>query len=359
MMAMTSVRLLLMAAVLGASMPAPGRPLTLTPVGNPIPGVGPVGIAVAETSGGTYALIGDYQGNTVRSLRLDPATGTLSAVGSVPVTDGPSAIAAYRTGHLFVVSNLRSNNVTSLRLDPATGTLSAVGSVPSGGTGPSAIAINHDGVVVVANRDSNNVGVLRLDPATGTLSAVGSVTVGTGPAAVKISGNVVAVGHAVSNDVHLLHLDRHGALSTIDTRSVGARVTWLHLDAVPAIGARHSGSPTQARLEYRVAASTYPNGDVHTFIAEPARLTPLGAHATGGDIISIALQGYDLFVAGLQPGRLSAFDYTSPVLPQTGTLPLSGQSSRTIATVKGPGDTTYVIVNEYNNNRTLSVRASP
>lgn len=331
------------ALALALATPALARPLTLTPVGNPIPGVGPVGLTVAETRGGTYVIVGDHQGNTVRSLRLDRGTGALTPIGSIPLANGPSALAVSRNGQFVVATTLRGNDVTSLRLDAGTGALSPIGSVPSGGSGPLAVAINDNGVVVVANKDSDSVGVLQLDPQTGALRPIGSHTVGTGPSSITISGNQVVVGTSISNDVHLLRLDRFGALYPVDSAAIGARITSVATSA--------NGNV--------LAVGTYPNGNVHGFVVGPRRLLSIGSTNTGGDITSLTISEGRLFVAGIQPARVASFELDRHGLQQTGNLAMTGLSSRTLAAVGGPGRTSYVIVNEYNNNQTLVVKAAP
>ncbi len=65
----------LIAVLVGFAGDAVAHPLTLSPVGAPIPANVPVGVAIAETRGGTYAVIADFGANQVRSLRMDPPPG--------------------------------------------------------------------------------------------------------------------------------------------------------------------------------------------------------------------------------------------------------------------------------------------
>jgi 6-phosphogluconolactonase (cycloisomerase 2 family) len=332
------------AGILFVAAPALAPPLTLTPVGNPVPGVGPVPVTVAETAQWAYAMVADYQGGQVRSLRIDPATGVLAPVGSAPVPGGPSALAISREGSYAVVTTLQNQNVTSLRIDPTTGALTPVGNAPSGGSGPSAAAVTNDGFVLVANQDSDNVGVLKLDPTTGGLLPVGVRAVGDGPACIAVAGRKVLVGHALSNDVHLLNIDRFGALTPIDTQSVGERVTGVAIQKPPGI----------------VIAGTYPSGRAHAFVVTAGALVPLGSAATGGDITDLDYSGRgQLLVTGISPPRLAAFDVSTAGLGVAGSLTLEGISSRTLAIARGEGSNDYAIVNEYNNNRTIVIRMTP
>ena len=332
-----------LAALLGLTLACQvlAGPVTITPVGEPIPGVGPVGVAVATSRVGTYVVVADHQGNNVRSYGIDSRTGKLTLAGTAAVSDGPSAVAASRAGRYMVVASLRSNDLSVLRLDPNGGLIPVGPPVSSGGSGPVSLDVNDDDMVVVANKDSNQLNVFRLDP-NGGLIDLGSRTVGTGPADVKISRNRVVVGHATSNDVHLLALDAAGTLHPIDSKPVGARVSSV------AFG-EHG----------RVATvSTFPDGTVHRFAVGPRGLTSMGSSATGGDITDLTIRDRGtVFVAGITPARVAAFDQTPQGLQQTGSLAMSGLSSRNLAIVGGRR-TTFVIVNEYNNNQTrvLEVR---
>lgn len=349
----------LLAAHVALAATASHAELTLTPVGSTHPGVGPVGLATAQTSERAYVFVGDYQGDAVRSLRLDRATGTLTPVGSVALPNGPSALAVTSDAAFVLATSLRGNSVTSLRFDPVTGGLAPIGSVPSGGTGPTAIAVGKHGYVFVANRDSNEVGMLRLNPSTGGLVPIRSVPVGVSPSTVAVADNAVFVGHAGTNDVHQLRLNpATGGLTPVGSGVVGARIVSMAVDSIDTAEAKPGAA--LERGTHRVHVATYPNGEVHEFRAGPRRLVPVGSFTTGGDLTSIAPDGRGgIFAAGAQPGRLAAFDLHVTGLTPTGTLALSGLSSRTIATVPGtePG-TTLVIVNEYNNNQTLVVRAT-
>lgn len=320
------------------------HPLTLTQNGAPIPGPGPVGIAVADTNGGgTYAVIADFSGNQVRSFRIDRSTGALSPVGAVPLANGPAAVAVAPGGRYALVTTLRGNDVTSYSIDRSTGALTPIGAVPTGGSGPVNLDVTSDGYAVIANKDSDSLGVVRIDRSTGALSPVGAVTVGNAPNDIKLIGRQVVVGHALSNDVHLLHLDQFGALYPLDVRSVGAsRVT-----AISTIGP--------------IAVAGTFAGEVHAFFVAGGQLRPLGSAATGGDITDITISDRGtLFVAGGIPGRVSAFELDHRLrLREVGTLPFPGVlTSRTMATVRGRGQTTYVISNELQGNQTVVISAT-
>lgn len=333
----------LAAVLLGFAGAAFARPLTLSPVGAPIPGQGPVGLAtITDPKHGTFVIIADFFGNQVRSYGFDRNTGSLTPVDVEPLPNGPSALAVSPGGKFVLATTLGGNDVTSYAIDPVSGALSPVGAVPTGGTGPVNLDVSDDGFAVIANKDSDSLGVVQIDPISGALSPIGAVPVGDGPNDVKVARRNVVVGHANSNDVHLLRLDRFGGLLPISNVPVGARVT---------------GVAVRGR---QVAVGTFP-GDVLGFNLSRGRLIPTYSHFTNGDITDVTIsERGTLFVTGGIPGRVTAFERERPGLREVGTLALpGGLTSRTLATVKGPNQTTWVIVNEFQGNQTQVIAAQP
>ncbi len=342
-MRLVRASLLFALAVLAGS--AQAAPLTLSPVGVPIPGQAPVGIAISTIGRDTYVAIADYEGNQLRHTRLDKTTGTLTPVGAVPIPNKPSAVGRAHKGPFLLVTTEDGDDVTSVRIDRTSGLLTLVGGVvPSGGQDPVNLDVGQRGHAVIANKASSTLGVVRLDPKTGTLSPVGvPVPVGAGPNDVKVKGKHVVVGTAVSNEVELLRLDnRTGSLVPVDVKSVGA--------------SRVTGITVKGNL---VVAGTFA-GDVHAFQIGSKGLKPLGAYPSGGDITDVAFapNGW-LFVAGGFPGRLSAFTFHKKRgLEDESTLDLTPFRSRTIATVKGKKGATFVIENEFQGDQTIVVSAT-
>jgi DNA-binding beta-propeller fold protein YncE len=337
------VGLCLATVLSGFAEPVLAGPLLLAPVGPPIPGNGPVGLAIAETRGGTNVFVAENLGNQVRSHRIDRQSGTLSPVGSVPLPNGPSALAVTPGGQYLLATTLQGNDVTPYAIDPNSGTLSPVGAVPvpTGGTGPVNLDISKGGFVVIANKDSDNLGVVQIDPRTGTLSPVGAVPVGDGPNDVKVTGRYVVVGHRNSNDVHLYQLNDDGSLFPLDVKSVGT-----------------SGVTGVAVRGADVAVGTFA-GKVHGFRIVKGKLVPCGVSDTGGDLTDIVFDKKgNPFVAGGIPGRLSVFGFKRYGLQEVGTFafpPGMAPTSRTLATVRG--GTTYVVVNEFQGNQTWVIKA--
>jgi hypothetical protein len=99
-------------------------------VGTPTPtGTDPSDIGVVETRGGTFVLVANRGSGNLASYALDRNTGTLSAVGAIPIPGAPSLVDVNADG-IAVVGNDTSGNLNSYRLDPHTGTLSAAGFIP-------------------------------------------------------------------------------------------------------------------------------------------------------------------------------------------------------------------------------------
>ncbi len=168
------------------------------------------------------------------------------------------------------------------------------------------------------------------------------VPVGNAPSDVKVSGRFVLVGHMISNDLHLLHLDRFGMLYPLDVEPLGTTMV------------------TSVAVRGRLAvASTY-GGDVHGFIIGPRQLIPLGAHPTGLDLTDVEISDRGvLFATGWTIPAISAFELDPRgQFQQVGTLPLAGSSFRKMALVRGWW-TTYVLINEQHNNQTVEIAAQP
>jgi hypothetical protein len=306
-------------------------------------------LAVAETPGGTYGIVAEFNGNQVRSLKIDRTSGLLSLVGSVSLPNGPSALAVSPGAQVLLATTLHGNNVMSYAIDRSTGALSPIDAVPTGGNGPVNLDISNGGFAVIANKDSNGLGVVKIDPNSGLLTLVGSVAVGNAPNDVKITGRRVVVGHAISNDVHLLRLDRFGALYPLDVKPAGAGTSRVTSMAV------HGRD---------VVAGTF-DGLVHYYRIRSDQLFPRGVYDTGGDITDITIVkggplNKTLLVAGGIPNRVTAFELDGDELVESGSLLFPGApTSRTLATTRGWRRVTYVLVNEFQGNQTWVIAAQP
>ncbi len=336
--------------LIGLQLGAAAAPqVTITDVGPPLPGSGPVALATGSALGFLpFVLIGDATGNQVRAYRLDALTGAPTFMTSVPVPGGPSAIALGPANTSFVlVTSVLSNEVRCFQLNPFLGQLTQVGpAVSSGGVGPVAIATQEDGFVLVANKDSDDVRVLRLNQITGVFVSVGGHSVGDRPVGVAIhrrspSTSKVIVAHTNSLDMQYFEMDANGAIHPRDVENLGAHVTSV------AFGRRGN----------LALGATYPAGDVHGFLTLGGQLTPLGAHPTGGDVTDMVLSDRRIYVTGVEPPRMAVLGPALGGGLQTlGSHALSGVSTRTLATVQGWGGATFVIVNEFHNNQTRILR---
>ena len=318
-------------------------PRTLTPVGNPIKGKAPFAVDTVETLNGTFAVIGENQGNKVRSYAVDRATGALISVDTQKLLKGASDL-KFIVGprRLLAISNLKSDNVDVLSLDDA-GKLIPVSDAPSGGKGPIALDVMDEGFAMVANRDTENMVVIKVDPVTGAMSIVNNIPLAPAPRAVKTTGQKVIVGHD-SGILGIFKVDRaSGAIILTHVENVGAQVTSMDIKAK------------------RLAVGTF-EGDVFIYKITKLSLKLLKKNSIGSSIVTDVSfsDKKTLFVTDVNPGRVAAFDLAkNGKLKLSGELQLTGQSSRALATVPGENKKdTFVIINEFSNNRTLVVKAS-
>lgn len=321
-------------------------PLTLTPVGSPVPGKAPLPISVASVSN-RLILIGEYGGKNLTLWDLDAATGNLTAEGTARVQKGTSDITTVTTasGTFVFASNILHDDVDSLELEPGTGALKPIGRTHSGGVGPVALGVVNTGgtnYVLSANRDSANLGVLRLDPATGVLAPVGNTPLPPDPVDLKTAGDRVIVGTS-SGYIAMARIDRTGFLTPVD-------VEYYSGQQITAMAVKGN----------RLAAATAA-GEIWTLKIGTNSLDLLARNQLGkGYISDVAFSKKNtLFAVGASPGWLAAYKF-----PKNGSLSLraeysiTGQSQRTIATVKGDekGET-FVIMTEFHLNQTQVFRA--
>src|SRR4051812_25798778 len=133
----------------------------------------------------------DEQGCSVSVYRLDPATGTLSAVqriGTLP--DGFSGRNTCSQIHLtpsakfLYVGNRGHNSIAGFAVDGATGHLEAIGHVPTEAV-PSAFGLDPGGnFLFAAGTATGKLASYRIDAETGTLTPLTTYEVGRRPAAV-------------------------------------------------------------------------------------------------------------------------------------------------------------------------------
>lgn len=146
-------------------------------------GMGPRHIAFAHNGKALYA-VGELDGKIV-VLGYDMATGRigkpLQTVNAYPngFTGSPSAaeLFVHPSGKFLYASDRASRSITSYGIDPASGTLSLIGSATQGLGAPNSFGIDPSGQWLYAPAsDGNSVAQFRIDPATGVLTPTGRVT---------------------------------------------------------------------------------------------------------------------------------------------------------------------------------------
>ena len=133
----------------------------------------------------------DEQGCSVTAYRLDRASGTLSAAGTVPslpagvtVRNTCSQIYLTPSGRFLYVGNRGHNSIAGFSVDPANGRLTPAGHAPTEAV-PTAFGLDSTGTFLFsAGTASGRLASYRIDGATGALSPLETYTVGRRPAAV-------------------------------------------------------------------------------------------------------------------------------------------------------------------------------
>jgi 6-phosphogluconolactonase len=176
------------------------------------------GITVSCTE---YAYVTNAADNTLSSYSVDATTGALTAVGTpTPTGKSPNAIVGLDIGESLggwlnlsaakryvYVGNEISNDVSAFAVNPATGSLTAVGSPFPAGTGPKAMAFYGalSKSLYIANVGSDNVTAYNIDVSTGALIGPPSNTAtGMGPTSVvvgPINQYIYVANHGGSNDI--------------------------------------------------------------------------------------------------------------------------------------------------------------
>jgi 6-phosphogluconolactonase len=168
-----------------------------------------------------YAYVTNAADNTLSSYSVDATTGALAAVGTPTATGtSPYAIVGLDIGEdrggwldlsaakrYVYVGNEISNDVSAFAVNPATGSLTAVGSPFPAGTGPKAMAFYGalSKSLYIANAGSDNVTAYNIDASTGALTAPPSNTAtGKSPTSVvvgPINQYIYVANHGGSNDI--------------------------------------------------------------------------------------------------------------------------------------------------------------
>ena len=138
------------------------------------PGAGPRHVAFAPSGRFVYAV--NEMASTVTAFAYEPGAGRLRRIQALPTLPKKAAgntaaeIALDANGRFLYVSNRGHDSIAEFRIDPATGTLRALGWVPSGGKTPRNFVIDVTGEwLFAANQGSNNVTLFRIDQRSGRL----------------------------------------------------------------------------------------------------------------------------------------------------------------------------------------------
>jgi len=152
---------------------------TLTPNDPPFatvePGAGPRHLAFAPSGKFVYVLT--EMGTTVVVFSLDPQTGAMKEVQSIPTVEKHdpantgAEIELSRSGFFLYTSTRGADIITEYKVDPASGKLTLVDHFPSVAKEPRFFALDPTGQwIFVAGQNSNNIVLFRVDKATGKLT---------------------------------------------------------------------------------------------------------------------------------------------------------------------------------------------
>jgi 6-phosphogluconolactonase len=271
---------------------------------------------LVETNGSLTYFI--KEGSTVVSYMagLTPLTTPTVATGS-----GAYGVAVSSDGKSGYAVNYTANTISIYSRDPATGILTASGSIGTGGTGGRDIKLSPDGKsVYVSNQTANTISMFSRDTSTGALTALVPATIATGtsPQKMAISPDGISLYVVNNNSNTMTRYSRNttsGALTSQGTTGAGSNPWGIGI------------SPDGTSLY--VTASTTPIISMFSRNTTNGALTPLGTPtiATQASPISLVVSsdGKSVYV-GAGSNNIAMYDR------DTGTGMLTAMSTPTVAT---------------------------
>lgn len=199
---------------------------------NPQRQKGPHAHSINRSPDNQFAFVCDLGLDKVLTYKMDPASGSLTAQGSVdlPPGSGPRHFAFHPSGAFAFVNNEMHMTASTFAYDAPSGRLSLVDTVStlppedqakSGLSTAETVAHPNGKVVYVSNRTHDTIAVFSCDPATGRLKLIQNAPAeGAVPRNFNLdpSGKWMIVAHQNSNTAAVLKVDPDtGKLSPTDT----------------------------------------------------------------------------------------------------------------------------------------------
>ena len=165
----------------------------LTQIAETFAGDSPSGVAVDPS--GKFAFVASGGGPSgenagVWSFSIDPATGTLTQIGSVAAGAYPYRVTVHPTGKFAYVTNLMSNDISAFSID-AMGALTSIGAPVTTAIYPRSVTVDSSGrFAYVTSYDSKTISGYRIDANTGVLTEMDGSPLATtnSPLSMTITG---------------------------------------------------------------------------------------------------------------------------------------------------------------------------
>lgn len=301
---------------------------------------------------GTYTGKGDKASKGIYVMKLDPATGKLSAPELAAEAVNPSFL-AFDPAHkyLYAVNEVdsfegkKAGGVSAFAVDAATGKLKLLNAQGSGGKGPAFVQVDKTGkAVLVANYGSGSFACLPVS-ADGKLGEAASVVqdAGTGPDKKRQEGphahsinvdpsNTFALGCDLGLDkVFVFKLDAAAASLTANDPPAGT--------VAPGAGPRHLSSHPDGKHAFvinemgnTITAFRWDGGKGTLTEVQSVPTLPSDSKVTGSTTAEVVVHPSGKFVYGSNRGHDSiaayAWDAAGEKLTLVGHTPTGGKTPR-------------------------------